>query len=801
MHKRLNTKQPGQSLPLLALMIVVIVAMVGLSVDVGNAYGQQRRAQNAANAAALSAMSSVIGNQTNQAVWDNVKRTLAANGVDTDSPNYTYNANYVFPNNTAQKPQLIGQWYQGAEKVPNATQTRPSNVIRVQVTLSYTMDTNFARVAGRETLTVNVNGNACPGGYGNGVLPIGVPVTPTKNYHQIYAPTNLSTPLSTTSAVWNQVAAGNWDRPSVENGPTMVGNVIKLPIQNEGGGTPSGTHVSWLNWAFANNANGNDALGKSLKYPGDLTVGFREGPVADSSLQSSTPNRQLELQDWVEGTTGVQNGNDVKGELDNLAARKQIVILPMYQASGKVNGKSTFYITKMGRFKIIEHKDTANPKYLMLQYFGDAPAGAEGCSSEANPDDTYIRDKRFAINGVANLNRVWRRNQPDTVSNDIVIVMDESASMAFDWYDNRNNVAEADKRITAAKTAIKTFVQGYDLQDDPEARMAFIEFSGSGGTRNQRARLMVDWQTACNAGQIASGCGSLGNKWKDIQQAADNLSPNGYTPGPFAFERAKEVLQSSPSTRPSGRAVRKILVFATDGVFNVCGSSPNTAACVTGQTVTCTSSNTEYCLNNADYNLVEPRPVWQGQQVAAQIKASGVSIFTIALKPDCPTNSTTCFDPKGLSDMSSGSGYHYQVSDANAMKSIYQLILAKIDNDQCVPKEQIEILPGATVRLSQPSNPSFNKSTTTDTEGKWEFRDLPDGQYRVSVDAVEKLSSEDGYRRLYTRVRNGLNLGEEGYASFTINPQWPDGSGVYGELLLSLPSDANGIPLNGCTTP
>jgi hypothetical protein len=791
-------RKPGQSFPLLALMIVVIVAVIGLSVDVGNAFGQQRRAQNAANGSALTAMNGVLAGQTNQAVWDGIKRTLAANGIDTKSTQYRFKADYVLAKSTGQDPQLIGQWNMKLqpeiEIVPNPDQKRPDNVIRVQVTVEQVVDTYFARVVGRNNLPVNVQANACVGGYGIGVYPIGVPIQPTPGYHTLHMTATPNTAVSTNGDLWHQVKQGKWDTPRYENGPRMVGNLITLPLGNQGGSTPPGTHIAWLSWKGGNN--NNDILSASLAYPGDLQNGFVEGPNGDSSLSSPTPNKQLELQDWVNGDTGSRISNDVDEQLDNMVTTKRVLVLPMYLTSNSVSGKSTFYITKMGRFRLVEYQRTSTNKYLKLMYLGDAPAGSDNCAQEGPEPRVYN------IAGTVRVNRVWGTKPPPTVSNDIVIIMDESASMSYDWKDQRNNVAEKDKRITAAKESIKTFVREYDLSSDPEARMAFIEFSGKDGERNDRARLMVNWTTACAAGQIASNCGSLDNKWKSIQTAANNLSPNGSTPGPYALERTLAQLQSAQTRRSSGKEVRTVVLFATDGVFNICGSNPNNSACPKSQHPPCTldSSNSSICTNNADYNLVAPRPVWQGQQIADQIKTTGASVFVVALKPDCPPDSDDCFNPKGLYEMSSGQGYYYQVSDAEAMKSIYQRILAKIENETCVPMEQVDLAPEVTVRISDPTNPGFKASVKTDSQARFVFEDLVPGQYVITADAKEFYSPEDKLYRTYGRVRNALNPAEEGRASFDLNPAWPNKSTVEGELRLSLSTDDKGVPYNGCTS-
>jgi len=61
-----RSSAPGQSIPLIALLIVVLIAMVGLSVDVGNTYAQQRNTVRATNAAALAGMTELIRSNSDQ---------------------------------------------------------------------------------------------------------------------------------------------------------------------------------------------------------------------------------------------------------------------------------------------------------------------------------------------------------------------------------------------------------------------------------------------------------------------------------------------------------------------------------------------------------------------------------------------------------------------------------------------------------------------------------------------------------------------------------------------------------------
>jgi uncharacterized membrane protein len=124
--------KPGQSIVLLALMLVVIIGFVALSVDVGNAYAEQRRVQSAANAGALAGMNAVLEKQPNAKVWENVKRALAGNRIQTNRPEYTYNAEYIRADGTKAN---LGSWNGTGETI--ASGSPPNDVQRVRVTDRY----------------------------------------------------------------------------------------------------------------------------------------------------------------------------------------------------------------------------------------------------------------------------------------------------------------------------------------------------------------------------------------------------------------------------------------------------------------------------------------------------------------------------------------------------------------------------------------------------------------------------------------------------------------------------------------
>jgi hypothetical protein len=766
-------------------MIVVIVAMVGLSVDVGNAYGQQRRMQDAANAGALAGMNGVMANQRNQDIWTNVQRTMAGNRVDNASSAYNYRADYVLESGEVV---MLGTWNGSTAFVPNGSQSAPRNIVRVQVTISERVDTYFARVVGRDSLTVNANGNACVGTYGLGVYPLGIPLKlkpydprsrTNERYHRVFR-TN-GTEMLPTDPNWN-----NWDK--------MKGMSIYLPVENmnDRDTSMSGTHISWLSWKGANRSA--NELDFGMTYPGTLQDGFVEAEPYDKALPNTKPLKQLTLGDWVSGDTGVRT--QLEDELNAHNAKNRDVILPIYDIAGKVGNGTSFHVVKMGVFRIADYEFNGGTKFVKVQYLNDAKTSPSVCASEPNPDDNYESAKRFNVEGVTKVNRVWGVNSPSKVTADIVLVMDTSESMGWDWNDrHRTTNGFTGARLEDAKKSIVDFVQGYDLKTDPDARVSFVTFSGYG---SNAAKVQVGWTTSgCSAVEIEANTCAATKRWSSVQTKAKTMTAEGRTPGPQAFETVEDLLRSK-RTPPAGKQYRQIVLFASDGVFNVCGKDRGAQSCPYGQVVPFDGSgpNDEYYLNNPAYNLVSGRPVWQAQQVASRIKNAGARVFIVALTPRSGS-----FNPAGLPEMSSGTGYYYQADDGGAMANIYSKIKSQIAENTCQPMEVWQQAEGAQIKLTQPNNPTFLKTTIADTNGQWAFEDLEAGQYVVKSDPLTLASREDGKTRRYSRVRNGLNLSEESQGSVYINPQYPNGSTVYSELLLSLPLGPDSAPLNGCNTP
>ncbi len=386
-----HRRQPGQSIVLLALMMVVVVGMTGLSVDVGNAYAQQRRVQNAANAGAMAGMNAVLNKQTNIEVWNSVQESLASNRVDTDSADYTYQADYLRKDGTVTP---LGKWNGTTVAVTAGTSMPPAvdTLARVKVTVTERVPTYFARVVGRSDFTVNENGEACLGSYGIGVYPIGVPFElqfkvnrsgagAPERYHRIFRRNPLF-PTTSNNALTEITQTSD---PAWDSWAYRQNLYIYLPVENWDTDL-AGTHIAWLDW----NGGSSDAdeLKKALTFPGTLQGNFVE--FADKSNAGTKPG-ELELGDWIEGGTGVKSGAD--DQLKDLMDTNKDLLLPMYNGQDKVTGKSAIQIgPMMGRFRVAGFDlnsqqgikippSVPSQKYILLQYIKDATGGnANACS-------------------------------------------------------------------------------------------------------------------------------------------------------------------------------------------------------------------------------------------------------------------------------------------------------------------------------------------------------------------------------------------------------------------------------------
>ena len=130
-----NHSKRGQALILIALAAVALFGMVGLAVDGGRAFADRRRAQNAADAAALaSAYARIKGNEDMVVAAQN---SAAENGYNNDGVNN------------------VVELYSPPKNGPHS-----GDVEYIQIIITSNLNTYFARVIGRQKITTVVQATA-----------------------------------------------------------------------------------------------------------------------------------------------------------------------------------------------------------------------------------------------------------------------------------------------------------------------------------------------------------------------------------------------------------------------------------------------------------------------------------------------------------------------------------------------------------------------------------------------------------------------------------------------------------------
>src|SRR5687768_15896201 len=146
MGKLLRSRAEGQSLIVVALALVVLVALSGLAVDGSRAFEERRRAAGAADAAALAGTSALAETRksggSGSAIRAAVAGSLASNGI-TGAQGLQWDAYYTDA--------------RGASLGVVGTGTIPSAPRGVRVELAYQINTFFMPVFGRDTLPASAD--------------------------------------------------------------------------------------------------------------------------------------------------------------------------------------------------------------------------------------------------------------------------------------------------------------------------------------------------------------------------------------------------------------------------------------------------------------------------------------------------------------------------------------------------------------------------------------------------------------------------------------------------------------------
>lgn len=588
----------GQSLPLIGLMVVILVAMVGLSVDVGNTFQNERKAVAAGNAASLAGMNSYVrrtSSTTNQVVYDAIRNSLSSNGISvaafgtSPSPGQVQLEAYYL--------DAQGRVLSPGGTIDNSSERVPNNVAYIQVKLSGVVNTFFARVVGRPDLPINASAYAgtCPSG--QGYYPIGVNNKLLEG-NKFKNPGDVDPVDGTTDDGWRTLTSG-----------TYAGyTAMRMDVQDG----PSSGGFSWLRWMDSTpGAKSSPALESSLSIPGNLSDGFEEATWPDpASKPDDYPTQPgiLNRGDWIWATTGYRSNADPIMNLHVSEGTR--MILPIYDSVVGQGVNARYQVVDFGIFVVLSHgkMPQGNEKYIELVFLGRNTGQDMACSFSTAPEPSAT----YELLGDVSIRPEYAYNPTSRKPVQYVVVLDVSGSMSanFAGQCNRNRwnnsppskgywqcangpdgapSAEVggtgpdywwgnqdERRITVAKRALESLVRstnmpgnsGYD-NTRPDDQMAIVWFNASVDKGNSNITVFGSSNFTNQVGDSNSGLIRAINRagWRN----SDPYRTEGGTNGAAGLYRAALAFDGAPKDITLGSTkydYKRVVVFLTDGVSN-----------------------------------------------------------------------------------------------------------------------------------------------------------------------------------------------------------------------------------------
>lgn len=560
MKKKLHyTKSRGQSIPLLALMLVVLFGMAALALDVGNTYAQQREVVRAANSAALEAMDAVNDKLTDRKIYERVYNSLVSQGMNivetvTGPDQMTFEA-YYFDANGKRLCQ-----------VGFCDNFDRRQVSYVRVSVDGKVGAYFAQLAGRPDLPVNAVAHASSSICTDGMYPIAI----DKNLID----ENKNTWQQPDKTYRDEIYKGVWVKRISMRDVNTPGNFGYMTWTN----LPKDGSAPWLRGALtppAKVANYQEAVwprtGTDLVEPDGYPI---------------MPN-QMNKGDWIAGNSGLSN--TVKDELNYLISKRVILNLPLYDDVAGNGSGSAYHLYGVGKFMLIEYgHNSKDGWYMDLVYISEG----EECVGLMSGTSVPPTMAGMTLEGdVALYPHSYLIPQNANTPLQLLIVLDVSGSMNynFDGYaykdgasyrcqgpgakeclgENVWNVAE-ERRINTAVRVLKEMVVN-KLRPDDQVRI--ITYHGTYGQYPDAIVPGLD--------KVVTGLSTVApNAWTSdratILNALDKvLDPSfvkvqGETPSAVGLARALQEYNSSPVNVPgTNKPYKRSIIFMTDGLANV----------------------------------------------------------------------------------------------------------------------------------------------------------------------------------------------------------------------------------------
>jgi hypothetical protein len=720
MNARLfRAKSHGQSIPIIALIMVVLFAMVGLSVDVGNTYAQNRNAVRSTNAAVLAGMDRLIrsGDEaSDREIGEAIKASFKSNGI-------TAQIDPSIPLGPGDRRILSYYLDSYGNPLGNACTIGkcggvPANVAYIQVDTTGTVDTYFARVVGQQTLPVKAQAFAGQCTPVKGVYPIAI------NAANIDSENGIFYPPTGANAADEIKYYGKYYDEIYDTGLTQRRIYRKSDFSLPG-------NFNWLLWSGGPSAGNAGSTEDMLSADGNLDLGFEE-VVLSPPIKSSTgtqyttgwpdPNsaevpgyplfpRQLSEGDWIYANTGNNNSSGVQAALDYHIANRTVLNLPIIDRAIGSGINTYMHFDRMGAFLLRGYSLTGTG-YFDLVYVGTASKTA--CLSENISQGA----KGLGLSGQVYVNPRWQ--QPLEAGRPIAynLVLDVSGSMSWDFngygtYSGTNYQCEdpenpnpsnltyrsncnggvdsawttqSQRRVYVAKNAIYRFINNMGPYD-------MVRVVGFSTTQDGNAAPTPNWVVTSNQAAkdaLIASVKCMGAYPADPTPPCSDSAgykSRGGTPGPDALATAATMFQSSKGYDPTagnGKTFRPVLIYLTDGVANVFQSSgiglgdgaTNDARDICASITAAQARNTADPCQLGTTSSGRARPITAMVNIANAMKANNpeLAIYTIGLGPVPAT---------GLPRVATSPDMYFSAGTGDYVQGILDTIQAQVTGATC----------------------------------------------------------------------------------------------------------------------
>lgn len=780
----------GQSLPLLALMIIVLIGFVGLSVDVGNTYQEQRKLVSATNAASISAMQVYLTAGTTDAdVFNAINTAFAENGI-TIVP---YGQQDLAPNERGMQAFYLDQNGNPLGCDVGNCPSRPGDARYIQVQTQGTVDSLFAQV-------FNVT-----------QFPVG-----TAAYAGSCPPVDGVYPLAISAGALNS------DGEFINGDGTIVLNDVASTLGSElkwrrlylqpVDGTPQIGLVRWRD------SYGTGQVDTMLTIPGNLKFGFEEAPFVETEDGVGTadtyPNepRVLSTDDWMYGYSNDDFQSLLVGalgdELDTLRSTRTRLILPIYNATAanpSDGNNPTYRMGDFGTFYIKDHGTDEFGTYIELISLGtiDSPRGTPCLAQNVDVPE----DQRYGILGPVAVRPAWAERNiiPDDQIKPAgyTIILDVSGSMSYSiegwgsWLykggDGRDYQCESfnpaidlpyfrnvhggsceggnkapwrtenGRRIFEAREAILDIADGMI----PEDRIRIITFNSDLNSVSGKWYAPEDPELPDEVRTIGQCCTSEAGK-------SPSYLTSGGTAGADGMDKAFEFIKSSdfpseyiPLGSETKQDNRRVIIYMTDGVSNQMfksnDGSPGRPECAGLNIANIAWCNIGYAADGRELPIQSM--IRLSREMHTDMNNRGYDdfrLFVLAMGR---------FDTQGLADVATSPADLYEARDTASISAFLSRISTEVKYDECLVREA---KPGEEVR-------SITGSSTPDDSAAQYFRGITprdlSGESQYDAD-VREHGAVYGYA-VIQREGDSLQIwvpivqGSDGQLAFRIDPDEP----------------------------